>query len=1136
MFKNSLPKLLLTIYAACTLTNTWAQNANTLLWKIEGAPLKKPSYLYGTMHVTNKEVFDVNDSLLYFLQHCDGFANELDPVELMQLMVQRFTFDSQIPSMFEIISNNEKEINAHKDVYNKAVDKDDKRIKSTFLDGYLLKMAMFYNKKIGGLEAAANQLFSRSNNELMIVADKEEDIAIPTYTPFLQLYLDGNIDKMYTSAAYDEKMTLRIAKRNKDMVQNIKKYVGNESWVFAMGALHLPGSNGLIELLKKEGYRVTPVIKKNTANLTAVSLKGYTNHWQKQTGHQNSYNIKLPAQTYQFEYNKKRPSRFLYFDFADMIIYKSEHIANYGTFYNNPMFYTILIANNYINIEGGTLSGNYNKKNNYYEINYQNDNLKKIYRIHKLDNDLVINSIQTKHFTADKLQSIHYFLNSYQADSSYKTNQANTTLTEKKDSVLQIHYPVENGMEPQYSINEDIEDRDYKFDMAYCVNEVTHSSIIATCYIKKPGSILVTNKTTLNDFKNNILYANNQTMLLDTIIESNLNKIHHIKFVQTNNDVTYYTTTYIFNIENKLFTIKYNATQKENIELYDSVFLTMLHPIKLSGITFKPFTIKNIIETQLPAKPEIVPLQNNQGNEVVRNSYDSTTGSNFVISITNHNKYLSCKSTKELFDRYIEKNYIEGDSIIKRTDTLINNLPGCILETVSRQNSIIAKVLYINYGKQIIKLTTSGLPAYINSMPVQSFFEKVQILQPPTHKDFVFTNKKDALLETLQNPKSDSTSYMNAFEEVSYTTFDEKDFEKLFVLFKHESTNPRFSYLYINQRLHTALANLITPNTAQIIYKNWPNANNNLINDCIELLLLNKTTDAYVQAATFLSQKNIFSYNDSNTKSIRDSLLFAKEYYKVLLLYKKNYKAHVLAMSLAKNLVYKNMLTPQEVYNDTTGLLVNVNKYTKNINDDDSWSSNYILDLISLVDTLQLRSFIPWLQKFSTSNYENEVLEKAFTTLIKLNAPIDAFIKKNWDDVSFKYKLYNILCNAGKQNKLAPTLQNQREIRRSFLYNKLQHYLSEIFDIDPYEVLPQTTITSNRDGKISIMDSLINNEYYIYFIRYGEDVESYKGIACIKLLQWGTPISDNDVYFLDNLTEKTSKNDITEALKKLLEK
>src|ERR1700733_447096 len=51
----------------------------TLLWEITGNELKKPSYLFGTMHVSSKLVFHLSDSFYLGIKNSDVVALELDP-------------------------------------------------------------------------------------------------------------------------------------------------------------------------------------------------------------------------------------------------------------------------------------------------------------------------------------------------------------------------------------------------------------------------------------------------------------------------------------------------------------------------------------------------------------------------------------------------------------------------------------------------------------------------------------------------------------------------------------------------------------------------------------------------------------------------------------------------------------------------------------------------------------------------------------------------------------------------------------------------------------------------------------------------------------------------------------------------
>src|SRR5580692_8014940 len=73
----------------------------SILWEISGNGLSKPSYLFGSMHISNKEVFHLSDSFYMAIRSCDVVALEVDPdewqpdmfrVEEMQRVVRVYSY------------------------------------------------------------------------------------------------------------------------------------------------------------------------------------------------------------------------------------------------------------------------------------------------------------------------------------------------------------------------------------------------------------------------------------------------------------------------------------------------------------------------------------------------------------------------------------------------------------------------------------------------------------------------------------------------------------------------------------------------------------------------------------------------------------------------------------------------------------------------------------------------------------------------------------------------------------------------------------------------------------------------------------------------------------------------------------
>lgn len=57
-------KYIIALFCAISLTSIAQEKNQSLLWEISGNGLTKPSYIYGTMHVSKKVAFRLDDVFL----------------------------------------------------------------------------------------------------------------------------------------------------------------------------------------------------------------------------------------------------------------------------------------------------------------------------------------------------------------------------------------------------------------------------------------------------------------------------------------------------------------------------------------------------------------------------------------------------------------------------------------------------------------------------------------------------------------------------------------------------------------------------------------------------------------------------------------------------------------------------------------------------------------------------------------------------------------------------------------------------------------------------------------------------------------------------------------------------------------
>lgn len=280
-----------------------ALNVNAqLLWKISGNGLEKPSYIFGTHHLAP---LSIKDSIQALPQVIDGttqvygeviMADMMSP-QFMQLMQQQMMIagDTTLQSLFtpeqlEIVSKVVKE-NMMADL--SMLDKlkpavITQQLTLLFcmkhfgginpqeqLDTYFQQQATQSGKKVGGLETPESQLdvlfktqtLQRQANLLFCLV-KDIDKAMSQAKRLNEAYLSQNLDDVLKLMEEREgnscdplpgEMESLLDDRNKAWIEKMPAIMKDAPTFFVVGAGHLPGANGVLSLLKQQGYTVEPM-------------------------------------------------------------------------------------------------------------------------------------------------------------------------------------------------------------------------------------------------------------------------------------------------------------------------------------------------------------------------------------------------------------------------------------------------------------------------------------------------------------------------------------------------------------------------------------------------------------------------------------------------------------------------------------------------------------------------------------------------------------------------------------------------------------------------------------------------------------------------------------------------------------
>ncbi|MES2800156.1 MAG: TraB/GumN family protein [Bacteroidota bacterium] len=229
---------------------------NELLWEISGNGLKAKSYIFGSLHSNDKRLFQFSDSTYFAMNAVQGIVLETDVFSLFDRLDTR---KEEITLLYD--SNGNPYTGTDRPSKTLYGDEDGM---PQFLDAYFQEYCFNANKKFFPLEKVEDQLNLLSN---IYISDDQEINFIANQIiqdKLLNLYLSGNIQALdkamkISLAAYPGSYDKIIVDRNLNMSKKLDSLVKTNSVLCVVGAGHLSGDRGLIQLLRNKGYRLRKV-------------------------------------------------------------------------------------------------------------------------------------------------------------------------------------------------------------------------------------------------------------------------------------------------------------------------------------------------------------------------------------------------------------------------------------------------------------------------------------------------------------------------------------------------------------------------------------------------------------------------------------------------------------------------------------------------------------------------------------------------------------------------------------------------------------------------------------------------------------------------------------------------------------
>jgi len=279
--------LLIIIFFTLSSVQSIAQRdkTNTLLWEISGNGLNEPSYLFGTIHMICKEDFLLSESVKQKFASSKQIYLELDmdDPQLQGKMMQQMQLPGKETlknilgesSFKKLNSFLQKEMNMNLVMFDKFKPMmvmsilAQRLLPCASLESYeinFVKMASEQKKEILGLEKVEEQIgvFDAIPDSLEIRSImkmvNDFDAQKKEFTRMSAIYKSQDLEALYQLMVESPEMMgsqeLLLDRRNRNWIPIMESAMKNSSTFFAVGAGHLGGSQGVLELLRKQGYVV----------------------------------------------------------------------------------------------------------------------------------------------------------------------------------------------------------------------------------------------------------------------------------------------------------------------------------------------------------------------------------------------------------------------------------------------------------------------------------------------------------------------------------------------------------------------------------------------------------------------------------------------------------------------------------------------------------------------------------------------------------------------------------------------------------------------------------------------------------------------------------------------------------------
>lgn len=1116
-------------------SNAFAQQhvSKTLLWRISGNGLVKPSYLYGTMHLKDRRLFFFGDSVYKSLEASAGFAMELDPNEMMDSVFSKMNEKDTTSLLRQLIDKEKyksiskklekkfvmpadritrkKIITERQNWYTQIHKKDDM---NAVVDLYLYDLAHRQGKWVGGIEDVNDQFgiqdeLGKDLDILKYVEEDNEEKKKSHLEKMINIYTAEDLEKlaeMINGSQSQNDKDLLLIKRNIKMATRMDSLAHIRNSFFAIGAAHLSEETGLIRLLQNKGFTVEPVFSSKKINPENYSYTVKEMPWIKFSDEDSAYTVEMPGKVSDLKVPGDVMTMKVYADLASNITYITGF--TFLSMDESPeqtmdRMVKSLFAKEFEKKEQKKITNNGISGMEFVSVR---DNI--YYRLQLFTTEGKIFMIMAGSDKKEALNTkdVERFLSSLAMNQ--KANTKPNTWVAHRDEVkaFEITFPKKVNIDKlDNSPNNTTETTTYT---AMDVPNVTYYMVVVND--TKKGFIIVNDSVVFNS-KLNYYKVNNAEITELRQFNYEGNPAMSFSAQLKKDGVTVVTRILIICRGNRAYSIAI-VTQKgkEDFPDVNRFFKSFkLLPYK-EAIWSKQMPAPNTFSTWAPsgfdiAPPDTAGLQGVQLKEKLTGSQklvqfignDPNSSVSYNINVHAASKYFWANTDSSFLEEQLKTYFSDTsssfakqnpgnfDSLIYKKNVVNGNVKGIEILVKNAAESYNKRVRILPHGDSSYHLFLLAPYAVINNENNKKFFEEFRfsIENIPSG---ILKSKTSLILDDLAS--ADSVTKEEAISVLYDTKFEVIDLPLLCKAYLKQYPADTTLYNTVNEKIGRAISAIRDSSVVSFVKENYFSASTNrpeLRMDMIEILASQKTKPATnVVKTLLLKDPPVTGDPASFIYGLSDSLLLAKDLFPEA---GKLFGDSILGagmLKIASELIDSNLLDRDILQNNLDGIMHTANAGLLQLQKDKKSYLRFVDNTIDVLQKMNSRQSIKLLNGFL--NIANQdVKQKALLALLKAGQTVaPAQIHKIAADKGMRTNFYKELKVLGKQQLFSADQLTQQQFAEGYLYNYSQ-------DEDA------SSTSCKLIGERTALVKGIQQRYYLFKVSFDfdEEVASYLGIC-----------------------------------------